>query len=343
MILVRTLERAGVDRVSQELAKRMAVPVVETKRYLSIPEVYSLLRRLRHMGQPVHLPSQHFARYALLLRRPFIVTAHDLARICFAFAKESMSERIGLRLDALGLKKAEHIIAVSACTKADLMSYLGIPQERISVIYNGIDRQVFKPVPAKRLPFPYLLYVGSERPRKNLNALLAAFAALKREAGAFLDLKLVKIGVAGRSKEFRQMTLREVGRLGLGEEVIFAEYVSDAELAAYYSSAVALVLPSLYEGFGLPLVEAMACGCPVIASNCSSLPEVAGDAGLFIDPHDADGLAQAMRRMVTEPALREQLMEKGFERVQRFSWDRAAQETLQVYRKVEAELGLGKQ
>jgi glycosyltransferase involved in cell wall biosynthesis len=138
------------------------------------------------------------------------------------------------------------------------------------------------------------------------------------------------------------MTFSEVERLGLREEVIFAGYVSDAELAAYYSSAIALILPSLYEGFGLPLVEAMACGCPVIASNCSSLPEVAGDAGLFVDPHDIDGLAQAMRRTVTEPALREQLMAKGFERVQHFSWDRAAQETLRVYRKVEASHGLGK-
>ncbi|MFC1994677.1 glycosyltransferase family 4 protein [Chloroflexota bacterium] len=342
MILVSTLETSGIDRVSQELAKRMAVPVVETKRYLSISEVYSLLRRLRHTGQPVHLPSQHFSRYALLLRRPFIVTAHDLARICFPFAKESTRERIGLRLDVLGLKKAEHIIAVSACTKADLMSYLGIPGEKISVIYNGIDLQVFKPVLARRLPFPYLLYVGSERPRKNLNTLLAAFAALKREVSAFWDLKLVKVGAAGTSEEFRQMTLSEVERLGLREEVVFTEYVSDAELAAYYSSAIALVLPSLYEGFGLPLVEAMACGCPVVASNCSSLPEVAGDAGLFVDPHGIDGLAQAMRRVITEPALREQLTEKGFERVQHFSWDRAAQETLRVYRKVEADLGLGK-
>ena len=104
MILVSTVQRSGIDRVSQELAKRMAVPIVETKRYASVPEVYSLLRRLRHTGEPVHFPSQHFARYALLLRRPFIVTVHDLVRICFPFAKESMPERIGLKLDALGLK-----------------------------------------------------------------------------------------------------------------------------------------------------------------------------------------------------------------------------------------------
>jgi alpha-1,3-rhamnosyl/mannosyltransferase len=99
-------------------------------------------------------------------------------------------------------------------------------------------------------------------------------------------------------------------------------------------------MPSLYEGFGLPLVEAMACGCPVIASDRSSLPEVAGDAALFVDPGDSQGLAQLMHRIITEPALREKLIEKGFKRVQRFSWDRTAQETLQVYHKVEAEVGI---
>ncbi|HEX78030.1 MAG TPA: glycosyltransferase family 4 protein [Dehalococcoidia bacterium] len=339
-VLVTTVEKSGIDRYSQELAKRIAVPTVETRRYLSIPEVYSLLHRLRHAGQVVHFPSQHFGRYGLLLGRPFIITVHDLVRICFPFSKESLPERVGLRLDVLGLRRATHIIAVSASTKADLVSYLGIPEARISVIYNGVDCQVFKPMPGRRLPFPYLLYVGSERPRKNLGTLLTAFATLKSQASAPPDLKLVKVGIAGRSDEFRRATLGEVARLGLGKDVIFAEYVSDEELSAYYSSAIALVMPSLYEGFGLPLVEAMACGCPVIASDRSSLPEVAGDAALFVDPGDSQGLAQLMHRIITEPALREKLIEKGFKRVQRFSWDRTAQETLQVYHKVEAEVGI---
>ena len=183
--------------------------------------------------------------------------------------------------------------------------------------------------------------MGSERPRKNLGTLLAAFATLKKESGAFQNLKLVKVGTPGRTDKFRLATLGEVKRLGLDGEVIFAEHISNADLAACYSSAIALTMPSLYEGFGLPLIEAMACGCPVIAANCSSLPEIAGDAGMFVDPRDTDGLAQAMRRIITEPALRKQLIEKGLERVRHFSWDRAAQETLQVYRKVEANLGLG--
>jgi glycosyltransferase involved in cell wall biosynthesis len=288
----------------------------------------------------VHLPSQHFARYGLLLRRPLIVTVHDLVRMCFPVDRETIRERVGLRLDALGLKRAQHIIAVSACTRRDLVRYLNIPEDRISVIHNGVDRQVFRVVVGRRFPFPYVLYVGSERPRKNLGSLLAAFAFLKRNDSSFADVKLVKVGTPGRTDQFRQATLTEVGQLGLEGEVIFVDYISDHDLAACYSSALALVMPSLYEGFGLTLIEAMACGCPVIASNCSSLPEVARDAALFFTPNDNLELAGLMRRVVTEGQLRAELVRKGFDRVRLFSWEKAAQETLQVYSRVEAKPGL---
>jgi glycosyltransferase involved in cell wall biosynthesis len=339
-VLVVTAENSGIDRYSQELAKRIPVPRMESRRYLSARDTLRLLHKLRQSPYLVHLPGQHFARYALLLRSPFVVTVHDLVRICFPFARENMWERVGLKLDALGLRKAKHIIAVSAWTKADLVYYLKIPEDRISVIYNGIDRQVFKPVSGGRFSFPYLLYVGSERPRKNLGTLLRTFATLKSEGGALSNLKLVKVGSCGRTRECRQTTLAQVRRLGLQDEIIFAEYVSDGELASYYSSAIALVVPSLYEGFGLPLVEAMAYGCPIIASNISSLPEVAGDAALFFAPHDCDELAQLIRRVITEPELKSQLVSKGSNRVKLFSWERTAQQTLQVYHSVESKLNL---
>lgn len=339
-ILVATVENSGIDRYSQELAKRIAVPTMESERYLSITKAIQLRHRLKQYKDIVHLPSQHFACYGLFLIKPFIITVHDLARICFPFAKETLPEKIRLKLDAIGLRRAEHIIAPSACTKADLVYYLGVPQNDITVIYNGIDCQVFKPLWGTRFTFPYLLYVGSERPRKNLGILLAAFAMVKRKAGAFSNLKLVKVGSAGRSNEFRRGTLNEVKRLGLETEVIFTGYISDEDLASYYSSAVALIMPSLYEGFGLPVVEAMACGCPVIASNSSSLPEVAGDAALFFAPRDSLELARCICRLIAEPTLRTELIGKGFQRVKHFSWERTAWETLQVYRKIEAKLDL---
>ena len=342
MLLVATVESSGIDRYSQELAKRTGVPTVESRRYLSLKDSLQLIHRLRQSPYPIHFAGQHFGRHGLFLGKPFIVTVHDLVRICFPFAREAVREKVGLKLDALGLKKAQHIIAVSAHTKADLVRYLKIPEDKITVVHNGVDHSTFKPAPGKRFDFPYLLYVGTERPRKNLGTLLRAFAILKKDTSAFIHFKLLKVGSAGRTDEFRRRTISEVRHLGLEGEVIFVDWVSDEDLAGYYSSATALVMPSLYEGFGLPLIEAMACGCPVIASNSSSLPEVAGDAGLLIDPHDPHGLAEAMRQVITEPALRAELIEKGFKRTQRFSWERAAQETLQVYSKVEADLALRK-
>jgi len=337
-LLVATVERSGIDRYSQELAKRLGVATLETRRYRSLKDTLNLLHALAKVSPPIHFPSQHFARYGLFFRKPFIITVHDLVRICFPFARESMRNRVGLKLDVLGLKRAQHIIAVSACTQADLVRLLSIPARKITVIYNGVDRNVFKPVAGRRFDFPYLLYVGTERPRKNLGVLLQAFAILKREGGAPPGLKLVKVGVAGRADKFREATVSEVRRLGLENEVIFAGYVSNEELAHYYSSALALIMPSLYEGFGLPLVEAMACGCPVIASNTSSLPEVAGDAGLFFTPQDSRELARLIGRVATESGLKGKLIRKGFERVKRFSWERTGQATLQLYQKVEAEL-----
>ncbi len=335
--LVTTLESSGIDRYSKELAKRLGIPMVETRRYLSLKNSLRLLYNLRQCPYLVHFPSQHFGRYGLFLGKPFIVTVHDVARICFPFAKETMPEKLGLKLDGLGLRKAQHIVAVSKCTKIDLMRYLNIPARKITVIYNGVDHNIFKPVAGRRYDFPYLLYVGTERPRKNLGTLLAAFSMLKR--GGMPDLKLVKVGNAGRTAEFRRVTLSEIRRLGLESDVVFADYASDEDLAASYSSAIGLVMPSLYEGFGLPLIEAMACGCPVIASNSSSLSEIAGDAALFFAPHDSLKLAHLMHRLVSEPPLRNELIGKGFERVVHFSWERAARATMQVYQEVEAELG----
>ncbi len=339
-LLVTTSETSGIDRYSQELARRIRVPILETRRYGSLRDSVTLLYRLSKVSPPIHFPSQHFARYGIFLRKPFIITVHDLVRICFPFSREGVRDRAGLKLDVLGLKRAEHIIAVSACTKADLVKRLGISEEKITVVYNGVDRRLFRPVPGKDLGFPFVLYVGTDRPRKNLSVLLEALAILKKGGGTLSGLKLVKAGNSGRSDSFRQSTISEMRRLGLDDEVVFVEHVPDEELPGYYCSALALVMPSLYEGFGLPIVEAMACGCPVICSNNSSLPEVAGEASLFFAPDDSNRLACLIQQLASEPSLRDELVQKGFRRVQQFSWEKAAHETLKVYGKVEEQLGL---
>ena len=336
MVLIVTSEQSGLDKYSQELAKRLDVKKITCRRYLSLPKAYKLARSIRSEGSIVHLPNQHFARYALFLNRPFIVTVHDLARCCFNFDRESIGEKILLNLDIRYIKRANQIIAVSESTKSNLVNYLKIPESKISVIYNGVDHNVFKPYRVRpyhvRLHYrQYILYVGSERRRKNLGRLFESFAALKRE---FPDLMLVKLGSPGRCKEFRSQTLKTLSHLGITEDVIFVGHISELDLAYYYSSAALLAYPSLHEGFGLPPLEAMACGCPVVTSNTSSLPEVVGEAGIMVNPYDTRSLVQAMRQVLTDSELRDSMVRKGLEQSKKFSWESTAELTLRVYNKV---------
>ena len=332
-ILIVTDEKSGVDKYSQEIAKRLPIKTIKSQRYLSLLEGYRLSRVVRGKSDVIHFPNQNFARYAFIFKNPFIITVHDLVRFSFSFAEEKIIMRILLKLDIRGIKRASHIIAVSQNTRDDLIKYLKIPDDKISVIYNGIDHSVFKPYKVKLLDKPYILYVGSERPRKNLGQLFEAFAKLKDE---FPELQLVKIGIAGRSPKYRRDTMKKLASLGITGRVTFIGYASESDLAHYYSSALLLAYPSLYEGFGLPPLEAMACGCPVITSNTSSLPEVVGEAGIMVDPHDTDSLAQAMRQVLTDSELRDNMIRKGLEQSKRFSWEKAAEQTLEVYNKVES-------
>jgi len=271
---------------------------------------------------------------------PYIITVHDLIRyfdlkgfVTFIH-RPNLRDRFYLNLDYKGIKKATRIIAVSQTTKNDLIRYLGIPDERISVVYEGIDHRLFLPVPHRIYDTPYILFVGSEHPQKNLTGLVKAFNQLKGEP-RFKELKLVKVGKAGgQEADFRGQTMEVVSALGLVGEVIFTDFVSEADLPAYYSGAEVFVLPSLYEGFGFPVLEAMACGCPVVTSNTSSLPEVVGEAGIMVNPDDTDSLAEAMRQVLTDSKLRKEMVRKGLEQANKFSWEKVARETLEVYNQV---------
>lgn len=302
---------------------------------------YKILKTLRRY-EIVHLTNHHLARFAFFLRNSAcILTVHDLIRhfdrlgVATYIRQPTFRDRIDLRLDWQGIRKARHIIAISHHTKKDLINYVGIPEERISVVYHGIDHDVFYPRPEPR-PFdsPYILFVGSEHPRKNLAALLKAFHKVKWDR-RFRELKLVKVGKAGGKEfDFRAETLKSIQSLGLADEVVFTDFVSEEMLANYYSHAECLVLPSLYEGFGWPPLEAMACGCPAIVSNVASLPEITGDAALKIKPHDSDSLTSAIAMILTNQRLKQELVSKGVERAKRFTWERTAEETLRVYQQV---------
>jgi glycosyltransferase involved in cell wall biosynthesis len=288
----------------------------------------------------VHLPNQHFGRYASSLREPFVITVHDLIRYfdmlrpgAVSIARPNMRDRLYLSADYAGVRRARAVIANSRATKSDIVRHLGIPGDQVFVIYLGIDHTQFRPVDRRLASSPYILFVGTEQPRKNFSMLLAAFSLIKSDC-RFRDLKLLKVGAAGGVEaHFRESTNATIRRLGLEEDVIIAGRVPGEDLPAYYSGAMCLVMPSLSEGFGYPPLEAMACGCPVVISSCEALVEVAGDAAEVADVSSAEALAAAILPVMNDSARRRLLVERGLRRAADFSRERAAAQTRQVYTK----------
>ncbi len=287
-----------------------------------------------------HLPSGHLyhATEHLLpcLRRPTVLTVHDL--IFEAYPQHhTWTNRAFLRVAMpLFVRRATAILAVSRHTRRDLVERYRTPSTKIHVVYEGVDSR-FAPVGlagvrALRQRYspdrPYLLMVGTLEPRKNH---ITAFRALARLKAQGFPHRLLVVG--GRGWLFEPVQ-RQVEALGLQGDVAFVGRVADAELPGLYTGADCFLLPSLYEGFGLPLLEAMACGAPVVCSNVSSLPEIAGSAALLVAPQDDEALAEAVRRVLTEPGLAEHLRQAGRLRAAPFRWERTAAETLAVYQEV---------
>ena len=267
-----------------------------------------------------------------------MVTIHDLGYLHFPRAHRLL-DRLYLDLSTrFNARAAAHIIADSQATKRDLVERYGVEPSKISVIYPGYDEEAFQPVREREaieavkarygIAGDYILFVGTIQPRKNLVRLMEAFSLLKRQAA---DLQLV---IAGKKGWLYEAIFRRVEELGLEGQVVFTGYVAEEGLPALFSGARLFVFPSLYEGFGLPVLEAMACGTPVVCSNASSLPEVAGDAALLFDPLDVEGMAAAMGRVLGDERLRAELIERGLQRARGFSWEKCARETLAVLESV---------
>jgi glycosyltransferase involved in cell wall biosynthesis len=328
--LIVTTGNSSLDKYSQELSKRMKIDKIEMEMPISIRQGYNLLKKSRSYNTNIfHFPHQQFARYINFINKPCVITVHDLSLQCSLLYNLSTRMKVYLKFDILGIKRAEHIIAISEYTKNDLISLLKIPSEKISVVHQGIDHEIYHTQRVNLFNYKYVLYVGSEQPRKNLPSLLKAFFALKKK-DEFKDLKLVKIGGSGLEVD-RKATLNTINELGLQKDVIFTGFIPEVDLPMYYSNASCFILPSLYEGFGLPLLEAMACGCPVIASNTTAIPEVVGDAGILVDPRNINEIESAIEQVLSNEKLRENLIEKGFIQSNKFSWERTASETTRIY------------
>jgi glycosyltransferase involved in cell wall biosynthesis len=236
----------------------------------------------------------------------------------------------------LAVRAADAVITDSGRSREDIVTYLPVSPGRVVVVPLAADRR-FRPMetadvePVLRgygVEQPYILYVGSLESRKNLPRLLQAYARLRQWSARWT------LVIVGARKWKSSPIFDTVEQLRLGPYVHFTGYVADTHLPALYAGAELFVFPSTYEGFGLPVLEAMACGTPVVCSNTSSLPEVVGDAALTVDPTDVEGLAEAMRRVLADAGLRQDLRARGLARAQQFTWERTARETLAVYRQV---------
>jgi glycosyltransferase involved in cell wall biosynthesis len=238
------------------------------------------------------------------------------------------------------LKRADAIVTISECSRRDAMRLYSVPPDRIRVIYEGVDGR-FRPVAEpgvieamrRRLGLPdrYLLSVGTIEPRKNLAALLEAVKSLERSAADRGEPALPPIVIVGKRGWLYDDFFKRLAALGMEGRVILPGYVPDEDLPAVYSGASCFVFPSLYEGFGLPPLEAMSCGAPVVCSNTSSLPEIVGDAAITVDPADTGALAAAIARVLGDADLSAGLSARGLRRAATFSWQRTASQTLQVY------------
>jgi glycosyltransferase involved in cell wall biosynthesis len=317
------------------LPDRRVEKVCSSSRYYSVQEQVELPRLLRrHQADLLHSP--HF-NIPLARPCPTVVTIHD---VIYLACKHDLPSRLGRlyyhAMMAASVRRADRVITVSEFSKSEIVRYLKADPLKIDVIHSGVDPQ-FQPVIDRtqieavlsryRIDEDYILYTGIYKPRKNHAGLLRAFGEFLR-SGA--KAKLVIAGpIAQREAE---ADLRQLAHeLGIAGKVVFTGFVPDSDLPSLYSAARVYACPSLYEGFGFTVLEAMACGVPVVCSAATSLPEIAGDAALYADAQNPQEFAAAMRRAFQESGLRRELIERGLNNVRRFSWQSAAHATLSVY------------
>lgn len=272
-----------------------------------------------------------------LSNTPLVITVHDLAPWLYPETRTGLNLFFYRTAFPISARRAARIIAVSESTSQDLCKWLPRLEEKIITVHEShaahytpqVDSDVFKAVQSRLgVPDRYILSVGTLEPRKNYPMLLEAFSALINRGAEWDDVRLVIVGKAGWRYE---KVLSTMSRLGLSERVVITDSLTDQELCQLYIHCSAFVLPSFYEGFGLPVVEAMACGAPVIISTAAALTEVAGGAALAVDPHCSKDLVAALCSVMQDPQKQKVMRGKSLERAALFSWERAARETRRVY------------
>jgi len=281
------------------------------------------------------------------MRRPYVVTIHDMSSLFFG-QRWQMRRDFRMYLFRRGLLRAERVIAVSAATRRDVERLMGVPSHRVRQIYDAPDPRFLRE-PGDRaerengrqqileryqINYPFILYAGAVRPQKNVPRLVEAFAVLRGDLEkhpVYKDLRLIIIG--DEISKYPSVR-RAVIKTRVENVVRFLGFVPFDTLHVFFEAASAFVFPSLYEGFGLPPLEAMASGTPVVTSNLSSLPEVVGNAAVMVNPENVFDIARGMREALLDDDLRAELIRKGYEQARRFSWSQTARQVLEIYREV---------
>ncbi|WP_151635788.1 glycosyltransferase family 4 protein [Noviherbaspirillum aerium] len=326
---LRTAAPPAARRINDAIKRFVPNPLVLTR----------MLKQLRFSsGAREHgITLYHEPAYlALRYRGPTVVTVHDISWIRYPETHPAERVREMNRVMPSVLRRADHIVVDSEFVRQEVIDHYGLAAERVSTILLGVAPE-FRPMNASGAVLSqyglrygqYILAVGTLEPRKNLLSVIAAFSRLPD--GVRWQMPLVIVGMDGWGMEKFSTGLQQMIARG---EVVLTGYVAQAELPALYSGARMFVYPSIYEGFGLPPLEAMACGTPVIASNRASLPEVVGDAGLLVEPLDDDAIRRHMQELLENDELHARLAQAGRERAASFTWRRFALQTLDVYRKV---------
>lgn len=344
---LKTDEIFGMSKYQNEIHSRLDNVKLNRIEYPDISKVTGVNRIVEYFAYPFivkkkviednvkHVTRQDLAFLLDLVDlKKTIVTCHDIIPIAYYHTRNPI-----WKLNAKGLRKAEKIITVSEFSKNDIIKHIRYPEDKIEIIPPAVNHNLYYQNRNKSILKKYgikedekvILYVGAEEPRKNIQVLINSFDKLKSKIS---QIKLLKVGTPNYLR-VREKLLKQIESLNLQKDVIFAGYVPESELAKIYNAVDLFVFPSLYEGFGIPPLEAMACGTPVITSNSSSLPEVVGDAAIIIDPYDANKFAEEMYEVLTEDGLREEMIRKGLDRSKMFSWEKAARKTREIYEQVD--------
>lgn len=348
-------ERTGVTRVGDHLIRELSLIHRKVRlfryqlkffppraRLFYQSKIFPLRIKTYDRNPAVHiLGNQTLAGMLGDLRYPAVVIVHDLIQVEEMPPSGLMYRHVNRWLSSLSL--ATVVMTNSNYTKRCVMRETGISAERIHAIHLGVDHEVFRPLnPDKKRLFlakyrlkedrRYLLYVGSEQPRKNFRAALRILRDVSRE---YPDVALIKIG-AHQCKEERRANMEEARRLGVLESLHLLEGLGNDDLAAAYNASCIFLFPSCNEGFGLPLVEAMACGLPVVASNSTSIPEVLGSAGIMHDPSEIEAMADSVKSILSNEGIHGELSRRGLERAKVFSWQKCASELYDIIKQIAA-------